>query len=73
MIVIEVAITITRPAFGAFAGWLFSLIFGDISADYCTAAGWPVIYMWQIGALLGFLSVFFSNDKIAGKMKKIFD
>lgn len=71
-IVLEVATFIYRPAVGAFAGWLFSLIFGDIAADYCTAAGWPVICMWQIGALLGFIGVFFSGDKIAEKVKKHF-
>lgn len=76
-IVLDVVIFVCRPAVGAFAGWLFALIFGDITADYCTAAGWPVICMWQIGALLGFLSVFFSDkiakgDKIAKKVKKHF-
>ena len=71
-IVLKCVVFVFNSALGAFIGWLFALIFGDIVADYCTAAGWPVICMWQIGALLGFLSVFFNNDKIAGKLKKIF-
>ncbi len=51
---------------GAFVGWLVGLFFGETILGFFAGLGITGFKMWQIGAVLGFISGFFRSP-ISGK------
>ena len=51
-------LVILGPLFGAFAGWVVGLFFGDTILGIASQLGIRNVTMWQLGAFLGFVSGF---------------
>lgn len=50
-------------AWGAFLGWLIGLLFGDFILALLAKIGITGFAMWQIGAFLGIIGMFFRSSK----------
>ena len=48
--------------FGAFAGWVVGIFFGETILSFFAAIGITGFKMWQIGASLGFIGGFFKSS-----------
>lgn len=53
---------IVSPLIGAFSGWVVGLFFEDTIRLVLSAFGVPATFeIWQLGATLGFIGVFFKT------------
>lgn len=47
---------------GIIGGWVANLLFGKVLLEALAACGIEGIALWKLGALIGFIAVFFSNN-----------
>lgn len=47
---------------GMLYGWVAGLLFGKILLSALAACGIKGVALWKLGALIGFIAVFFSKD-----------
>lgn len=60
-------LVIVRSLFGALAGWIVGLIFGDTILAIFQQLGIVGMHMWQLGTFLGFVGGFLSTSVFTKK------
>lgn len=64
LIVLLLALSVLwNAAWGAFLGWIIGLLFGKFILALLAKIGITGLAMWQIGAILGVISMFFRSSK----------
>lgn len=60
-------IPIVAVFFGAFSGWVVGIFFGGTILGLLEQVGIQDVYMWQVGAFLGFIGGFFKTNVSTNK------
>lgn len=60
-------IPIVAVFFGAFSGWVVGVFFGGTILGLLEQMGIQDVYMWQVGAFLGFIGGFFRTNVSTNK------
>lgn len=64
LIVLLLALSVLwSAAWGAFLGWIIGLLFGKFILALLAKIGITGLAMWQIGAILGVIGMFFRSSK----------